>query len=102
MSATYDLSLRMKFIALMSVCIMSMPLFAKNGPETAISDNDSIYKNIQISDIYISSGKVYGKLSELPISVTTLSSTDLKMRNVTNIKDFKGFRVHYLCYRLCL
>ena len=88
MSATYYLSLRMKFITLIAVCVMSMPLFAKNGPDTEISDNDSIYKNIQISDIYISSGKVYGKLSELPISVTALSSTDLKMRNVTNIKDF--------------
>lgn len=88
MSATYYLSLQMKMAALAFVCLFAMPVFANNRSSAENAENDSIYKNIQISEIYISSGKVYGKLSELPISVTSLSGSDLKMRNITNIKDF--------------
>ncbi|MGL5317366.1 MAG: TonB-dependent receptor [Bacteroidales bacterium] len=78
----------MKLVSLASVCLAYIPVFAKNGNGIENSENDSIYKSVLIEDITISSGKVHGKLSELPISVTALSSAELKMRNVTNIKDF--------------
>ncbi|MGL5785808.1 MAG: TonB-dependent receptor [Bacteroidales bacterium] len=88
MSQTYSLSSIYRTISLLFAITFVMPSFAENSKSTAITESDSIYKQINLSDVYISSGKVYGKLSELPVSITTLSSTDLKMRNVTNIKDF--------------
>ncbi|MGL5773338.1 MAG: TonB-dependent receptor, partial [Bacteroidales bacterium] len=59
----------------------------KSETTSEIAEGDSI-KNVIITDVVISANKERGQLSLLPISASVMKSTELKNRNVTNIKDF--------------
>lgn len=64
-------------------------VYGKNNPVLISEkfDGDSI-RDVLITDVIISANKERGKLSQLPISASVMKSTEIKNRNITNIKDF--------------